>query len=77
MSVINQMRTIHDDKNKNHFDILQLTMQKNRTKINSAPTVKCYNEKGNVYHEPPPKTTKSLNHHDSLNHSVVVRSNNI
>ena len=48
MSVINQMRTVHDDKHKNYFDRLQLTMQKNRTKINSAPTVKCYNEKGNI-----------------------------
>ena len=77
MSVINSLRAVHDENHKNHFDRMKLKMQKERTKINSAPTVRKQTEKGNVFHEPVPKTTKQMNHHDSLNHSVVVRMNNI
>ena len=77
MSVINSLRAVHDENHKNHFDRMRLKMQKERTKINSQPTVKRYDEKGCLFHEKPPITTKQMNHHDSLNHSVVVRSNNI
>ena len=77
MSVINQLRAVHDENHKNYFDRLQLKMQKNRTNVNSSPTVKKMFEKGCVFHEPFPKTTKPMNHHDSRNDSVVVRSNNI
>lgn len=79
-----QKRTIHDDKRMNHYDRLQLKMQKERTRINSAPTIKKYEDKGNIRHEPLPSTTqnvilgrngnspKKLNFHTySLNHSVI------
>ena len=67
-----QLRAVHDSKHKNYFNHLQLHMQKNRTKINSAPIVKKYEDKGNIQHEPHPKTVKAVNYHSSaLNHSVV------
>ena len=67
-----QKRTLHDDKRMNHYDRLQLKMQKERTRINSAPIVKKYEDKGNIQHEPQISTTKKLNFHTySLNHSVV------
>lgn len=67
-----QLRTVHDDKRMNHYDRLQLHMQKERTRINSAPTVKKYEDKGNISHEPIPPTTKKINFHTySLNHSVI------
>mgnify|MGYP006894178069 FL=1 len=67
-----QLRAVHDSKHKNYFNHLQLHMQKNRTKINSAPIVKKYDDKGNIQHEPNPKTVKAVNYHSSaLNHSVV------
>ena len=40
-----QLRVLHDEKHKNYFDKLRLIMQKERTKINSAPTVKSVNQK--------------------------------
>lgn len=73
-----QKRTIHDDKRMNHYDRLQLKMQKERTRINSAPTVKKYEDKGSIQHEPQVSTTKKLNFHTySLNHSVVPRCDKI
>lgn len=67
-----QRRTIRDDKHKNHFDHLQQYMQRERTRINSAPAVKKYYEKGNIFHEPPPRTNKPINFHSiTLNHSTV------
>lgn len=77
MSVINQLRAVHDEKHKNYFDRLQLKIQKNRTNVNSSPTVKKMFENFCVFHEPVSMTTKIMNHHDSLNHSLVARSNNI
>lgn len=55
-----QKRTIHDDKRMNHYDRLQLKMQKERTRINSAPTVKKYEDKGSIQHEPQVSTTKKI-----------------
>ena len=67
-----QKRALHDDNRRNYYDKLQLKMQKERTRINSAPTVKKYEDKGNIQHEPQVSTTKKLNFHTySLNHSVV------
>ena len=67
-----QKRALHDDSRRNYYDRLQLKMQKERTRINSAPTVKKYEDKGNIQHEPQVSTTKKLNFHTySLNHSVV------
>ena len=67
-----QKRALHDDSRRNHYDRLQLKMQKERTRINSAPTVKKYEDKGNIQHEPQVSTTKKINFHTySLNHSVV------
>ena len=51
MSNYNQLRTLHDEKHQNHFDRQRLKQQKERTKINSQPTVKKYEEKGNINHE--------------------------
>ena len=67
-----QKRTLHDSNRMNHYDRLQLKMQKERTRINSGPTVKKYEDKGNIQHEPQVSTTKKINFHTySLNHSVV------
>ena len=67
-----ERRTLHDDKHKNHFDHLQLHMQRERTRINSGPTVKIINGKGSINHEELPNTTKPINFHSiSLNHSTV------
>ncbi len=67
-----QKRTLHDENRRNHYDRLQLKMQKERTRINSGPTVKKYEDKGNIQHEPQVSTTKKINFHTySLNHSVV------
>ena len=71
-----QLRTIHDEKHKNYFDKLRLSMQKERTKINSAPVIKKYEVRGNINHEPPIKTVRPLNYHSiSLNHSTITRNN--
>ena len=71
-----QLRALHDDKHKNHFDRLRLRMQKDRTKINSAPAVKKYEDKGDINHEPPIKTVKPVNYHGiTLNHSTITRNN--
>ena len=78
MSKYTELRTIHDEKHQNHFDRLRLDMQRRRTSINSAPIVKKYEEKGDIRHEPPPSTTKSINFHTiTLNHSTVARNNRI
>lgn len=67
-----QRRTIRDDKRMNFYDRLQLEMQKERTRINSAPIIKKRDLKGTINHEKPTITTKKLNYHTySLNHSVV------
>ena len=67
-----QRRTIRDDKRMNFYDRLQLEMQKERTRINSAPIIKKRDLKGTINHEKPPITTKKLNYHTySLNYSVV------
>ena len=67
-----QKRTLHDNNRMNHYDRLQLKMQKERTRINSGPTVKKYEDKGNIQHESQVSTTKKVNFHTfSLNHSVV------
>ena len=79
-----QKRTLHDNNRMNHYDRLQLKMQKERTRINSGPTVKKYEDKGNIQHESQVSTTqnvvlgqngylpKKINFHTfSLNHSVV------
>ena len=58
-----QKRAIHDNKRMNHYDRLQLKMQKELTKINSGPTVKKYEDKGNIQHEPQVSTTKKVNFH--------------
>lgn len=85
-----QRRAIRDDKRMNHYDRLQLKMQKERTKINSAPTIKKYEDKGDIRHESPPKTTQNvilgtnrsypqkLNYHTySLNHSIIPMNQKI
>ena len=70
-----QKRAMHDDKRMNYYDHLQYNAQKERTKINSAPTIKKYNAKGNIRHEPQTPTTKPVNYHTyALNHSVVTKS---
>lgn len=51
MSLINQLRAVHDEKHKKHFDRQMLTMQKETTKINSEITVRKKTEKGCVIHE--------------------------
>lgn len=66
--MINQLRAVYDEQHKNHFDRLKLKMQKERTKINSASTLRKQTEKGNAFHEPVPKMRKLINHHDSLNY---------
>lgn len=53
-----QRRTIRDDKRMNFYDRLQLEMQKERTRINSAPIIKKRDLKGTINHEKPPITTK-------------------
>ena len=71
-----RLRTIHDDKHMNYYDRLRLKAQKERTIVNSAPTVKKYEAKGSIVHEPPPKTAKPINFHSiTLNHSVVTKNN--
>lgn len=71
-----QLRVLHDEKHKNYFDRLRLSMQKERTKINSAPVVKKYEAKGNINHEPPIRTVKPVNYHEiALNHSTITRNN--
>ena len=71
-----QLRVLHDEKHKNHFDRLRLSMQKERTKMNSAPVVRKYEEKGNINHEPPIRTNKPINYHGiSLNHSTITKNN--
>ena len=71
-----RLRTIHDDKHTNYYDRLRLKAQKERTIVNSAPTVKKYEEKGSIVHEPPAKTAKPINFHSiTLNHSTVPRNN--
>lgn len=71
-----QLRTLHDDKHMNYYDRLRLKAQKERTIINSAPTIKKMEERGCIFHEPPPKTAKPINFHSiALNHSVVPRNN--
>lgn len=73
-----QKRTLRDENRMNHYDRLQLKMQKERTRINSAPTVKKYEDKGNIQHEPQVSTTKKMNFHTfSLNHSVVPKCSKI
>lgn len=73
-----ELRTLHDDKHKNYFDRLRLEMQTRRTKINSAPTVKKYEEKGDIRHEPQPSTTKFINFHTiTLNSSTVPNNRRI
>ena len=70
-----QKRAIHDDKRMNYYDHLQYNAQKERTKINSAPTIKKYNTKGDIRHESQTPTTKPVNYHTyALNHSVVTKS---
>lgn len=65
-------RTLRDDHRMNYYDRLQLNMQRERTRINSAPIIKKRDLKGSINHEPPMITTKKLNFHTySLNHSVV------
>ncbi len=69
-------RTLHDSKHQNYFDRQRLKQQKERTRKNSAPTVKKFEEKGCINHELPPKTAQPLNFHMlSLNHSVVTKNN--
>lgn len=76
MSNYEQRRTLHDDKHQNHFDKQRLKQQKERTRINSQPTVKKYEEKGNINHDPLVKTTKPLNYHLlTLNHSTISMNN--
>lgn len=73
-----ELRTLHDENHKNHFDRLRLDMQRKRTAINSAPIVRKYEEKGDIRHEPLPSTTKLNNFHTiTLNHSTVARNNRI
>ena len=55
-----QKRAVHDNKRMNYYDHLQYNAQKERTKINSAPTIKKYTTKGDIRHEPQTPTTKSL-----------------
>ena len=70
-----QKRAMHDDKRMNYYDHLQYNAQKERTKINSAPTIKKYATKGDIRHEPQTPTTKPVNYHTyALNHSVVTKS---
>lgn len=76
MSNYNQLRTLHDENHQNHFDRQRLKQQKERTKINSQPTVKKYEEKGNINHESTIKTNKPVNYHMlSLNHSIITMNN--
>ena len=66
---------VHDNKRMNYYDHLQYNAQKERTKINSAPTIKKYATKGDIRHEPQTPTTKPVNYHTyALNHSVVTKS---
>lgn len=65
-------RAIHDDKHKNYYDYLQQNAQRERTRLNSAPTIRKYSDRGNIFHEPQIKTNKPVNFHSiSLNHSTV------
>ena len=67
-----EKRALHDDKHMNYYDHLQRQAQQKRTKINCAPTVKKSTERGNIFHEPQPKTNRPINFHNiSLNHSVI------
>ena len=71
-----QLRVLHDEKHKNYFDRLRLSMKKERTKINSAPTVKKCESKGNINHDAPIKTVKPTNYHKiTLNHSTITKNN--
>ena len=65
----------YEQKRAMHYDHLQYNAQKERTKINSAPTIKKYNAKGDIRHESQTPTTKPVNYHTyALNHSVVTKS---
>ena len=67
-----ERRALHDDKHMNYYDHLQRQAQQKRTKINCAPTVKKCTERGNIFHEPQPKTNRPINFHNiNLNHSVI------
>ena len=67
-----EKRALHDDKHMNYYDHLQRQAQQKRTKINCAPTVKKCTERGNIFHEPQPKTNRPINFHNiNLNHSVI------
>lgn len=71
-----QKRAIHDEKRMNHYDRLSREMQKKRTDITTSPTIKKYDNKGSIQHEPQTSTTKKMNFHTyTLNHSVVTKNN--
>ena len=73
-----QKRAMRDDKRMNYYDRLQHNAQKERTRLNSAPTIKKCDSKGDIRHEAQVSTTKKLNFHTySLNHSVVPRCDKI
>ena len=73
-----QKRAMRDDKRMNYYDRLQHNAQKERTRLNSAPTIKKCDSKGDIRHEAQVSTTKKLNFHTySLNHSVVPRCSKI
>ena len=73
-----QKRAMRDDKRMNYYDRLQHNAQKERTRLNSAPTIKKCDSKGDIRHEAQISTTKKLNFHTySLNHSVVPRCDKI
>lgn len=71
-----QLRTVHDENRNNHYDRLQRKMQKERTKINSAPTITKYEDRGNINHEPPIKSVRPVNYHTiTLNHCSITKNN--
>ena len=73
-----QKRAVRDDKRMNYYDRLHNKMQRERTRIISAPTIKKYDSKGDIQHEPQVSTVKKVNFHTySLNHSVVPRCDKI
>ena len=71
-----QARTLHDDKHENYFDKLHQHMQEKRLAITTKPTLTKYNERGNINHEQPRKTTDPYNYHSqTLNHSSIPLNN--
>lgn len=68
-----QRRAYKDKDGKTYFNYLEKHMRANRTNINSAPTIKKYEDKGNIIHEPPPITTSlhRYRRYNSINHSSV------